>query len=335
MQRIITENKKRIEWLDVARGLSIFFVIFGHSGVGYTWIMQYAIPLFHLAMFFFVSGYLFKENCSFGVVFEQRTRTLLFPYLFWGTFAVFIGHILGNPPISIIDDFKGVLLLYGDYLRIWFIGALWAYSLFFYIITRMCKSNCIALGGWTLLLFVLGCLYLHHWNGPKLPYCMDKSFCAMAFMCLGLLYKKKEYLIDSFLSKKIVIFAFVVFVCAVNLFNNCREYFGCAEIYPSLLIYGLGIPIAIFIAKHWTKYNRAILFLGKNSMMFFVFHFQIGTIVGKIFGMINKDLLLFSPMISTTIKTIVIVLLTTIPVLFVNRFCPFLKGQGFKLFNRL
>ena len=101
----------RIEWLDVARGLAIFFVIFGHASIGPQWLLLYAIPLFYMAMFFFVSGYLFKEKSSFSVVFEQRTRTVLLPYLFWGVVAIFIGHAFGNPPISIIDDFQCFVII--------------------------------------------------------------------------------------------------------------------------------------------------------------------------------------------------------------------------------
>lgn len=323
----------RIEWLDVARGLAIFFVIFGHASIGPQWLLLYAIPLFYMAMFFFVSGYLFKEKSSFSVVFEQRTRTLLLPYLFWGVVAIFIGHAFGNPPISIIDDFLCLLLLYGDILRNWFVGALWANSLLFYVIIRLSKGNNIALWGGAIVLFICGCLYLYHFNGPKLPYCLQNSLCAMAFMSLGVFYKNKEKTIDSLLSIKVIIPLFIAFVFAVSFFRKDVEYYGCAEIYPSILIYVLGIPIAIYISKHWTKFNRAILFLGRNSLLFFIFHFQIGTVVGKIFSHIDEDLLLLSPTFFTMIKTFVIILLATFPVLLINRFAPFLKGRGFKLFT--
>lgn len=47
--------------------------------------MRYFSPVF-LTMFFFVSGYLFKENCSFSFVLEQRTRTILLPFLTLGRY---------------------------------------------------------------------------------------------------------------------------------------------------------------------------------------------------------------------------------------------------------
>ena len=66
----------RLKWLDISRGLAFLMVIYSHLEYKENMIMRYFSPMF-LTMFFFVSGYLFKEKCSFQKVLEQRTRTLL------------------------------------------------------------------------------------------------------------------------------------------------------------------------------------------------------------------------------------------------------------------
>ena len=73
----------RLKWLDIARGLAFLMVIYSHLKYKDDMVMRYFSPMF-LTMFFFVSGYLFKENCSFTKVLEQRTRTLLLPFLTLG-----------------------------------------------------------------------------------------------------------------------------------------------------------------------------------------------------------------------------------------------------------
>lgn len=75
--------KKRILWLDVSRGLAFLMVVYSHLEYTNDSVMRYFSPVF-LTTFFFVSGYLFKEKCSFSKVFEQRTRTLLLPFLALG-----------------------------------------------------------------------------------------------------------------------------------------------------------------------------------------------------------------------------------------------------------
>ena len=42
--------KKRIQWIDVAKGLLIIFVVFGHSEIPST--AQLIINSFHMAAFF-------------------------------------------------------------------------------------------------------------------------------------------------------------------------------------------------------------------------------------------------------------------------------------------
>lgn len=78
-----TASTVRLKWLDIARGLAFLMVIYSHIKYRDDMVMRYFSPMF-LTMFFFVSGYLFKENCSFLKVFEQRTRTLLLPFLTLG-----------------------------------------------------------------------------------------------------------------------------------------------------------------------------------------------------------------------------------------------------------
>lgn len=62
--------KKDIVWLDYARCLGIFLVIFGHTLQRFSvmeengllkMIWDY-IYLFHMLLFFVISGYLFKKN---------------------------------------------------------------------------------------------------------------------------------------------------------------------------------------------------------------------------------------------------------------------------------
>ncbi|MCG3413543.1 acyltransferase family protein [Staphylococcus massiliensis] len=50
-------KKRRIEWLDLAKGLCIIFVVLGHSGSHWY---DNMLSWFRMPLFFFLSGLLFK-----------------------------------------------------------------------------------------------------------------------------------------------------------------------------------------------------------------------------------------------------------------------------------
>jgi len=57
MEMISQTKKKRIEWIDIAKGICIFLVVWGHSGDNpFGMVMSW----FRIPLFFFLSGILFK-----------------------------------------------------------------------------------------------------------------------------------------------------------------------------------------------------------------------------------------------------------------------------------
>ena len=59
-------SKKRIEWVDISKGIAIILMIIGHSGIPHflnNWIYS-----FHMPFFFFISGVLSKQVNQIGYV---------------------------------------------------------------------------------------------------------------------------------------------------------------------------------------------------------------------------------------------------------------------------
>ena len=55
---IISTDKKRMDYIDIAKGIGIILVILGHRNIS-TDIKQF-IYTFYMPLFFMLSGYLFK-----------------------------------------------------------------------------------------------------------------------------------------------------------------------------------------------------------------------------------------------------------------------------------
>ena len=127
-----TQKLKRIEWLDVSRGIAFLMVIYSHLHYCDSNIMRFFSPMF-LTTFFLVSGYLFKEKQSFLFVLENRTRTLLLPFIILGMIMIILSQILSfNEHVPFTDSVKGLLLQNGNNQILWFIAALYIYSIIFY-----------------------------------------------------------------------------------------------------------------------------------------------------------------------------------------------------------
>lgn len=93
----MTTQAGRLEWVDVARGIGIVLVVFGHvwRGLWQADILRdpamysgvdAAIYLFHMPLFFLVSGMFFERSIlrdGVSASIFKRCETLLYPLLIW------------------------------------------------------------------------------------------------------------------------------------------------------------------------------------------------------------------------------------------------------------
>lgn len=84
---------QRILYIDALKGLAILFVVMSHIYnfcFGYTGIIYDFITIVDLPLFFFISGYLLKENQRGGIGIAKKLRTLFVPFLFANLFLLFL-----------------------------------------------------------------------------------------------------------------------------------------------------------------------------------------------------------------------------------------------------
>ncbi len=142
-------DAKRIAWIDNAKAIGIFLVVLGHLPVP-EYLATY-IYSFHMPLFFFLSGLVFKGRESTVLAFARtRSRTLLIPYvvfgvltyLFWVLIARNVGQDIGTG-IPWYQPLVGMLYSNGidDWLihnvPIWFLTCLLLTELCFYLLSRV------------------------------------------------------------------------------------------------------------------------------------------------------------------------------------------------------
>lgn len=159
---------KRIEYMDIARGIGILLVVLGHNDFEVLSLFaRQMIYSFHIPLFFFLSGYFVNTSISFFDFFKKRFNGLLKPFLFT-LFLIYFTSIsfekMGfNTAISRI-----LKSLYGtghyiDWVQLWFLPHLFVvslYALLFITLVSRLKNRWLT---WGLLLATLaiGLLFLH------------------------------------------------------------------------------------------------------------------------------------------------------------------------------
>lgn len=110
------EVSGRLDWVDAAKGVGIILVVFGHAlgglinstlsieGLLFPEIFL-ALYVFHMPLFFFVSGLFVAGRVERGQLGFLRTmvRTILYPYFLWSVLqysAIFAAGQLVNAPAS-------------------------------------------------------------------------------------------------------------------------------------------------------------------------------------------------------------------------------------------
>ena len=140
---------KRNYAIDVARGISLFFVILGHLVVDSTTIFNWIFS-FHMPIFFILSGMCFNSEKynSFLEFVKEKFKKRIIPYIVFTIFATFMCFIIPawKEPIreanalSILEE----IFYYGqpEALRmgaIWFLVALFFSEIILFLLNKFFK----------------------------------------------------------------------------------------------------------------------------------------------------------------------------------------------------
>lgn len=189
------EQLKRIEYVDYMKAFGMFFIIWGHIMLtGITNAMAYA---FHIPLFFFLSGLMFKTSKypSFSKFFVKRVKSLLIPYVIysvitwgiWGLYS-FASHADVDSYIypllqTIIAQGSGGFLIHN--VPLWFITCLFVVEILYFFISKLDANLkvfvCILCG-------IVGSLMTLDnpiFNFKLLPWNIEVAFAAIPFYAIG------------------------------------------------------------------------------------------------------------------------------------------------------
>ncbi len=275
-------TKKRLAYIDYARGICIILMIMGHIGFG-DYFYQY-IHAFHMPIFFLMSGYLYHEKVSLKDAIGRKVRQLLIPYLIMGGFHYVCWFILQrdtNDPATVLLN----LLLYNTNDPMPIAGALWFLTCLFWVeVIFMIVMRYLRRFAWMVFIAfaVFGStftLFIPH----RLPWALDVSFVAIGFYYVGYLLKQYQ---NSKAIKHImslhfweVCIGFIAFSLLIMLNGIVNMRTGSYAIIPLSWLNALGFSIVLLngcrcleeCGEHCTKlkaFCSPLRFVGENSIVY-------------------------------------------------------------------
>ena len=334
-------DKKEIEWINVAKTLCIAIIFLNHSefycncNIGV--IRNLYLPFF-VNTFFFLSGYLllkkqlspFYINASLKEWWNmpEGGRTLLQNILFRIVLPTVIFAVILYIPKIII---RGGNLLLKDMVRetivdgtYWFTCAL-AISevLFLCALLFRIKKIWFYLCFSVILALVAQILVWHKiyfFNDDSMPWYYKSGFTACVFLVIGGIYNKYETLIDNYF-KPIICLILIVPCTYILLFHfssiQCVISRGALDI-PGFFVDIVLIYVFIRISKV-LRGGKLFNYIGRHSIGFYFF---CGAIPNAVWVVMNRAG--FNPSLTTTLVCTVLSILLSYPIVFLlNRYVPF------------
>lgn len=117
---------KRQSYLNILKGIGIFLVAFAHifsNNISFNWIYS-----FHMPLFFFAAGWLYKEKPIMPDV-KRRIQTIVVPYFFFGSLTLLYWQIIErrfrDSDLNFVQSLFGLVSGQYDYLdfnvHLWFL----------------------------------------------------------------------------------------------------------------------------------------------------------------------------------------------------------------------
>jgi len=129
---------ERKRWIDALRGVAITLVVLGHLVQGDNMISKW-IGSFHLALFFMLTGVLFRmrgvcDGQSLRIALIRRTKQLIYPYITFSLLVMVYCAMSGKA-----DHIPGVAwstITLDGHNTLWFLPALWMAECMFLVLMR-------------------------------------------------------------------------------------------------------------------------------------------------------------------------------------------------------
>ena len=284
------EDKKRLDYMDIAKGFGIICVIVGHMGYR---ALDRVIFSFHMPLFFLISGYFLDEKRSSKEGLIKRSRQLLPPYIF--TCVCIVSLIALKDLLVVLIRHENVSVLFYDLGK-------WLYASFYGAGTSHDRPFSVVQIGpiWFLLAMIIGTYIVQTARKTKcplmwvmitaligyftskiiwLPWSVQAAMTAAVFIYFGVVLKKYNAFEENCAK---VIFPVTLVLLIGEIIYGDPHLSIARNYYPNGVFDFIGggggaiciIIIVKYLSEHlkFRKVWSAFKWLGKNSLIILCLH---------------------------------------------------------------
>jgi polysaccharide biosynthesis protein PslL len=291
----------RQEWIDILKGIGIICVVAGHAMTGS---IRDTVFLFHMPLFFFLSGFLFYPRPDRASYLSRKIIHLLIPYFIFLTLLFIPRFYHASLTVSSNADylrdtllvmFSGGSQLKGTAGVFWFVTCLFLTQ---QLVNGVLSTN---LKRWAPFLFtallVLGYLNQIFFPHVQLAWAANIVLFAAPVFYIGFLFRGR-----TIGSKTIVIVLLCAFASLAAAWWGALPAMDMKMANYSVPILSLTAALvcilALVQASRWLeKFNLPRVFLGtlgRASMMILFLHLSVIVLLGDYLHMENEWVLLFA-----------------------------------------
>ena len=275
--KLLTQSTDRNITIDILRGIGIIFVVLGHLNPG-IYFTRF-IYSFHMFLFFFISGTLYKKRNfdTFGCFSLKRTLRLLVPYFVWNILGILIDCVFISKSFNASNILKQVFFVGGGISwnsPIWFLLVLFEIEIIAFFTNRKIWSTIICLVVSVVLFIVLSV------SSIILPLGFHLIPIGMLFFCLGQIFHSFVESIDIKIWQKLVIIclSLTINILLGTVFNETISVYHVIYFnYPFALIAGFFGIIAWYylssLISELCSASKIISMYGRHTLMIICTHY--------------------------------------------------------------
>lgn len=261
IQTKLSPVKNRVEYVDMAKGIGMFAIIWGHIMLsGWSNNLVYS---FHIPLFFFLSGMMFSSSKypSFGVFIKRRIKTLLVPYVMFSLITWILWVVMNLITHSNVELWKPLLQTFiaqgsGGFMvhnvPLWFVTCLFVVEVLYFYIEKLPK--------WLNIVICVVCALIgdymirggHLSFYRLLPWNIEAAMSALLFYSLGNLLIRKyshQKLVDLIRNHILIIILAISILTIILFFSanwNGHITLGSNSLGRNTIVFYVNAIIGIF-----------------------------------------------------------------------------------------
>lgn len=313
---IETNNNRegqRDKYIDILRGIGIISVVLGHSSnTDFYWnqnidYLRRFVYVYHLAIFFFASGCLYKTKTTInywrGIIKNQYLKFVITEFLsltlipFWVKLNVIepLGHTEVIHRIIYIFMFQSEGVLVGPmwFMTYFFIGSI-IYHFCDKFVLLFPKSNYyLAKGSIAIVVSISGIILA--FKGISLPFWIQYGMSIQFIVFFGeYIYQNNAKLLKIFKNNYLFIPTAFIIICLLLITGEQVELsknllFGYWGYIPILIVGILFCTSFASVIEKFRTLSKIVSYFGQNSYWIMAFHFWGFKLIDGIIGMIYGE----------------------------------------------